>query len=94
MLIRYGTCKSLDVGSFMPAQKKFTTRRAVILHATWLGQALAPCPIFLPAASRRSLDRVSVPMWGTFLSEPLSIVGLVVRYPDNCLMERIHMAYR
>ena len=24
-------------------------------------------------------------MWGTFLSEPLSIVGLVGRYPANCL---------
>ena len=89
MLIRYGTCKNLHVGSFIPAQKKFTTRRAVILHATWLVQALAHWPIFLTAASRRSLDRVSVPMWGTFLSEPLSIVGLVGRYPANCLMERI-----
>ena len=28
-------------------------------------------------------------MWGTFLSEPLSIEGLVGRYPTNCLMERI-----
>ena len=28
-------------------------------------------------------------MWGTFLSEPLSIVGLVGRYPANYLMERI-----
>ena len=28
-------------------------------------------------------------MWGTFLSEPLSIDGLVGRYPANCLMERI-----
>ena len=45
-------------------------------------------PIFLTAASRRSLDRVSVPMWGTFLSEPLPIVGLVGRYPANCLMGR------
>ena len=43
----------------------------------------------LTAASRRSLDRVSVPMWGTFLSEPLSIEGLVGRYPANNLMERI-----
>ena len=39
--------------------------------------------IFLTAASRRSLDRVSVPMWGTFLSEPLSIVALVSRYLTN-----------
>ena len=28
-------------------------------------------------------------MWGTFLSEPLSIEGLVSRYLTNCLMERI-----
>ena len=51
-------------------------------------------PIFLTAASRRSLDRVSVPMWGTFLSEPLSIVGLVGRYPSNYLMERIPIRHR
>ena len=28
-------------------------------------------------------------MWRTFLSEPLSIEGLVSRYLTNCLMERI-----
>ena len=94
MLIRYGTCKNLHVGSFIPAQKKFTTRRAVILHATWLVQALAHWPIFLTAASRRSLDRVSVPMWGTFLSEPLPIVALVGRYPANKLMGRIPILYQ
>ena len=33
-------------------------------------------------------------MWGTFLSEPLSIEGLVGRYPANCLMERIPILYR
>ncbi len=51
-------------------------------------------PIFLTAASRRSLVRVSVPVWGTFLSEPLSIVGLVGRYPANCLMERMPIYQR
>ncbi len=75
MLIRTGTYKRLHVGGFIPGQKKFTTHRAVILHATWLVQALAHLPIFLTAASRRSLDSVSVRMWGTFLSEPLSIEG-------------------
>ena len=52
------------------------------------------CLIFLTAASRRSLVRVSVPVWGTFLSEPLSIVGLVGRYPANCLMERMPIHQR
>ena len=36
-----GTCKAPHVERFIPAQKEFTTRRAVILHATWLVQALA-----------------------------------------------------
>ena len=33
-------------------------------------------------------------MWGTFLSEPLSIEVLVGRYPTNYLMERIPISYR
>ena len=33
-------------------------------------------------------------MWGSFLSEPLSIVGLVGRYPANCLMERMPIYQR
>ena len=71
-----------------PLQKRFTTHRAVIPHAAWLDQISIHCPIFLTAASRRSLDRVSVPMWGTFLSEPLAIVGTVGRYPAVYLMAR------
>ena len=70
-------------------QKQFTTHRAVFLHAAWLGQDCSHCPIVPTAASRRSLDRVSVPVWGTFLSEPLNIVALVGRYPANKLMLRM-----
>ena len=33
-------------------------------------------------------------MWGTFLSEPLSIVGLVGRYPANKLMQRMTIRHR
>ena len=33
-------------------------------------------------------------MWGTFLSEPLSIDVLVGRYPANKLMERIPINHR
>ena len=36
----YGTYKPLHVADFIPKQKKFTTHRAVILHATWLVQSL------------------------------------------------------
>ena len=83
-----GTLIGLHVTLIAPRQKMFTTHRALVHHAAWLDQPPGHCPIFLTAASRRSLDRVSVPMWGTFLSEPLLIVGLVGRYPANYLIRR------
>jgi hypothetical protein len=57
-------------------------------HAALLGQAFAHCPIFPTAASRRSLDRLSVPVWPITLSGRLPIVDLVGRYPSNYLMGR------
>ena len=68
---------------FNPVEKQFKTHRAVFLHAAWLGQSCLHCPIFLTAASRRSLVRVSVPVWGIILSEPLPIIALVGLYPTN-----------
>ena len=62
--------------------------KAVILHAASLRQGFPHCAIFLTAASRRSLDRVSVPVWLIILSDQLPIVGLVGRYPANYLMGR------
>ena len=53
-----------------------------------LGQAFAHCPIFPTAASRRSLDRVSVPVWPISLSARLPIADLVGRYLTNYLMGR------
>ncbi len=57
-------------------------------HAALLRQAFAHCAIFPTAASRRSLDRVSVPVWPITLSGRLTIVALVGRYPTNKLMVR------
>ncbi len=79
----YGTVSHLHVDGFLPVQKQFTTHRAVFLHAAWLDQALAHCPIFLTAASRGSLVRVSVPVWGIPLSGPLPIAVLGCRYHSN-----------
>ena len=62
--------------------------KAVFPHAASLGQAFAHCPIFPTAASRRSLDRFSVPMWPFNLSVRLPIVDLVGRYLTNYLMGR------
>ena len=74
---------------FLLVKKQFTTRRAVILHAAWLHQSFLHCAIFLTAASRRSLVRVSVPVWGIILSDPLTIVVLVSHYLTNKLIERM-----
>ena len=62
--------------------------KTFFLHAASLGQAFAHCPIFPTAASRRSLDRISVPMWPFNLSVRLLIVGLVSRYLTNYLIRR------
>ena len=51
--------------------------KAFIAHTASLGQAFAHCPIFPTAASRRSLGRISVPVWLTILSDQLPIVALV-----------------
>ena len=57
--------------------------RAFITHAALLRQAFAHCAKFLTAASRRSLDRVSVPVWLAILSDQLPIAALVGHYPTN-----------
>ncbi len=62
--------------------------KAFITHAAWLGQACAHCPIFPTAASRRSLGRVSVPVWLIILSDQLPVLALVSYYLTNELMGR------
>ena len=57
--------------------------QAFFTHAVLLDQACAHCPIFPTAASRRSLGRVSVPVWLIILSDQLPIVALVGYYPTN-----------
>ena len=57
--------------------------QAFFTHAALLDQGCPHCPIFPTAASRRSLGRVSVPVWLIFLSEQLWIVALVGLYPTN-----------
>jgi hypothetical protein len=57
--------------------------KAFFTHAAWLHQACAHCAIFPTAASRRSLDRVSVPVWLIILSDQLGIVALVSPYLTN-----------
>jgi hypothetical protein len=57
--------------------------KAVLPHAASLRQAFAHCARFPTAASRRSLGRLSVPMWLAILSDQLPVAALVGHYPAN-----------
>ena len=63
--------------------KELYNPKAFFIHAALLDQGCPHCPKFPTAASRRSLGRVSVPVWLIFLSEQLSIIALVSFYPTN-----------
>ncbi len=66
---------SLPTGLYNP--------KAFITHAASLRQAFAHCAKFPTAASRRSLDRVSVPVWLIILSDQLPVYALVGHYLTN-----------
>jgi hypothetical protein len=74
--------------------KEVYNPKAVIPHAALLDQASAHCPIFPTAASRRSLGRVSVPVWPVTLSGRLPVKALVGHYPTNKLIGREHIPHR
>ena len=78
----------LQVPSFSFLLKAVYNPKAFIPHAALLRQAFAHCARFPTAASRRSLDRVSVPVWLIVLSNQLPVVVLVGRYPTNKLIGR------
>ena len=82
-LIRYRQ----DVHSYLHICSSLITEfydpKTFITHAALLRQAFAHCGRFPTAASRRSLDRVSVPVWPITLSGRLRIVALVSRYLTN-----------
>ncbi len=59
------------------------TPKSFTPHAVLLRQAFAHCAKFPTAASRRSMDRVSVPLWLIILSDQLLIIALVGIYPTN-----------
>ncbi len=74
------------LGSSPP--KGLYTPKGFIAHAASLHQGFPHCARFPTAASRRSLGRVSVPVWPCVLSDRLPIVALVGRYPANKLIGR------
>ena len=64
------------------------------VHAASLHQGFPHCAIFPTAASRRSLGRVSVPMWPSTLSGRLPVAALVGHYPTNKLIGRELILHR
>ena len=57
--------------------------KAFVPHAALLRQGFPHCAKFPTAASRRSLGRISVPMWPVALSVRLLIAAVVSRYLPN-----------
>ncbi len=88
LLRRYRQDPRLFTSGFSSLPTVLYDPKAFITHAAWLDQAFAHCPIFPTAASRRSLGRVSVPVWLIILSDQLPVLALVGRYPTNKLMGR------
>src|SRR5712664_1115520 len=76
------------VPSLLSRSKGVYTPRSFILHAALLRQGFPHCAKFPTAASRRSLARVSVPVWPCALSGRLPIKALVGHYPTNKLIGR------
>ncbi len=74
----------LQVPSFFSSlPTEFYTPKGFFTHAVSLCQGFPHCTKFPTAASRRSMDRVSVPLWLIILSDQLPIVALVGFYPTN-----------
>ena len=64
------------------------TPQSFFNHAALLRQAFAHCAKFLTAASRRSLGRISVPVWLIILSDQLLIIAMVNLYSTIKLIRR------
>ena len=73
----------MEVPSISSLLKVVYNPKAFIPHAALLHQAFAHCARFPAAASRRSLGRVSVPVWLIVLSDQLLVDALVGHYPTN-----------
>ena len=88
MLLNKGTVTTPKKSVASSLTKGVYNPKAVIPHAASLHQACAHCAIFPTAASRRSLGRISVPMWPSTLSGRLPVDALVGHYPTNKLIGR------
>ncbi len=85
--------KGINFTPFLPAES--TLQPEGLLHTRGMAASgLRPLCNIPHAASRRSLDRVSVPVWLVILSDQLGIVALVSRYPTNKLIPSGHIRWQ
>jgi hypothetical protein len=77
-----GTVKPLEKGVSFRATAVYTPK-SFLPHAASLRQTFVHCARFPTAASRRSLGRLSVPMWLAILSDQLPVIALVSHYLAN-----------
>ena len=82
-LVRYRQDKSISSSVFSSLTTALYNPKIFIVHAALLGQGFPHCRKFPTAASRRSLGRVSVPVWLFCLSAQLRITALVGFYLTN-----------
>ena len=88
LLVGYRLKKGISSPSLSSPTTELYDPKTFFTHAALLRQAFAHCGRFPTAASRRSLGRVSVPLWPFILSDRLLIVALVGRYLTNWLIRR------
>ena len=94
LLLRVTSSSDVLDPIFSSPLKVLYNPQAFFTHAALLDQGCPHCPIFPTAASRRSLGRISVPVWLIILSDQLRIEGLVGRYPTNYLIRRGPLLWR
>ena len=88
LLVRYRPNRCISSAVHSSPTTELYDPKTFFTHAALLRQTCVHCGIFPTAASRRSLGRVSVPMWPSILSDRLPIVALVGCYPANKLIGR------
>ncbi len=87
-LCRYRQTKQLLTILLSSLLTELYNPKAFIAHAASHCHPFGHCKRFSTAASRRSLDSVSVPVWLTILSDQLPVIALVGLYPTNKLIGR------
>ena len=83
LFTRYSHPRGIPSPGYSSRPKGLYNLPAFLVHAASLRQGSPHCGIFLAAASRRSLGRISVPMCPFTLLGRVTTIALVCRYHTN-----------